>query len=113
MSKLEELINKLSPNGVEYKKFNDFAMYIRGVSYSKTKEINNGYNGYKLLRANNITLSTNSLNFDEVKIIDFLLNLSFDKKIITEKKYFKLAQKLDWKRGRFSFPFFCFLNKEK
>ena len=31
----------------------------------------------------------------KVKIIDFLLNLSFDKKIITEKKYFKLAQKLD------------------
>jgi hypothetical protein len=32
MSKLEELILKLCPNGVEYKKFNDFAMYIRADS---------------------------------------------------------------------------------
>ena len=29
------------------------------------------------------------------KIIDFLLNMSFDKKIITEKKYYKLSQRLD------------------
>ena len=31
----------------------------------------------------------------KVKIIDFLLNLSYDKKLITEKKYYKLAQQLD------------------
>lgn len=31
----------------------------------------------------------------KAKIIDFLLNLSYDKKLITEKKYFKLALKLD------------------
>ena len=31
----------------------------------------------------------------KVKLIDFLLNLSFDKRIITSKKYFKLANKLD------------------
>ncbi len=29
------------------------------------------------------------------KIIDFLLNMSFDKKLITEKKYYKLSQRLD------------------
>lgn len=31
----------------------------------------------------------------KVKIIDFLLNLSYDKQLITEKKYYKLAEKLD------------------
>ncbi len=31
----------------------------------------------------------------KVKIVDFLLNMSFDKKIITEKKYYKHARKLD------------------
>lgn len=31
----------------------------------------------------------------KIKIIDFLLNLSFDKKLITEKKYLKLAEKLN------------------
>ncbi len=30
-----------------------------------------------------------------VKIIDFLLNLSFDKALITQKKYYKLAAKID------------------
>lgn len=31
----------------------------------------------------------------KIKIIDFLLNMSFDKKIITQKKYYKLGQRLD------------------
>lgn len=31
----------------------------------------------------------------KIKIIDFLLNLSYDKQLITEKKYYKLGQKLD------------------
>ena len=31
----------------------------------------------------------------KVKVIDFLINLSYDKKLITEKKYFKLASRLD------------------
>lgn len=29
------------------------------------------------------------------KIIDFLLNLSYDKKIITEKKYYKFGNRMD------------------
>ncbi len=28
------------------------------------------------------------------KVIDFLLNMSFEKKLITEKKYYKLSQRL-------------------
>lgn len=31
----------------------------------------------------------------KIKIIDFLLNLSYDKQLITEKKYFKITSKLD------------------
>lgn len=31
----------------------------------------------------------------KVKIIDFLLNLSYDKEIITAKKYYKFGNKLD------------------
>ena len=31
----------------------------------------------------------------KIKIIDFLLNLSYDKKIITEKRYYKFGLKMD------------------
>ena len=31
----------------------------------------------------------------KIKVIDFLLNLSYDKQIISNKKYLKLAMKLD------------------
>ena len=31
----------------------------------------------------------------KVKIIDFLINLSYDKKLITNKKYLKIAARLD------------------
>ena len=31
----------------------------------------------------------------KVKVIDFLLNLSFDREIITSKKYLKLANRID------------------
>jgi type I restriction enzyme S subunit len=69
MTKLDRLIAKLCPNGVEHKPFFQVADFIRGVTYSKELEVNDG-NGTKLLRANNITLATNMLNFDDVKIID-------------------------------------------
>lgn len=31
----------------------------------------------------------------KVKVVDFLLNLSYDKQIITEKKYYKFGNKMD------------------
>lgn len=31
----------------------------------------------------------------KIKIIDFLLNLSYDKKLITEKKYYKLGRNME------------------
>ena len=44
-----------------------------------------------------IELKKNLLNkiISKIKVIDFLLNLSYDKKLITEKKYYKLGQRLD------------------
>ena len=70
MSKLDELIAELCPNGVEYEKFENVCKYIRGVTYKKSQEVNSeASNARKVLRANNITLSTNELNFDDVKLI--------------------------------------------
>ena len=31
----------------------------------------------------------------KIKVVDFLLNLSYEKQIITEKKYYKFGNKLD------------------
>ena len=70
MSGLEELIKKLCPDGVEYKYFEDICSYVRGVTYNKSKEAQNeDIDVWKVLRANNITLETNTLNFNDVKLI--------------------------------------------
>ena len=44
-----------------------------------------------------INIKKNLLNkiVTKIKVMDFLLNLSYDKKLITEKKYYKLGLKLD------------------
>ena len=55
---------------VEWKPLKEIAEYIRGVTYNKTNESPNNI-GYKILRANNITLSSNTLNFDDIKVIKF------------------------------------------
>ena len=55
---------------VEWKPLKDVAEYIRGVTYNKANESTNNI-GYKVLRANNITLSGNTLNFDDIKVIKF------------------------------------------
>ena len=55
---------------VEWKPLKDVAEYIRGVTYNKANESTNNI-GYKVLRANNITLSDNTLNFDDIKVIKF------------------------------------------
>ena len=64
MSKLEEMISELCPDGVEFKYFSDVAEYIRGITYGKSDE---SENGIPVLRANNITIGQNVLNFDDVK----------------------------------------------
>lgn len=52
---------------VEWKTLGEVAEIIRGVTYNKTLEVTE--NGYKILRANNITVEFSTLNFDDVKQI--------------------------------------------
>ena len=42
MSKLDDLINKLCPDGVEYKRLGDFASVIRGGNFQKKDFVENG-----------------------------------------------------------------------
>ena len=42
MSKLDELIQKYCPNGVEYKKLSDFATVIRGGNFQKKDFVETG-----------------------------------------------------------------------
>lgn len=54
---------------VPYLPFFEVADYYRGITYNKSAEVQNGEEGIRVLRANNITLSTNLLNFDDVKVV--------------------------------------------
>jgi len=70
MSRLDELIQQFCPNGVEYYYFNEICSYVRGITYNKSKEEQESDEyTWKVLHANNITLLTNSLNFDNIKLI--------------------------------------------
>lgn len=70
MSKLEELIEQYCPDGVEWKKYYDVCDLIRGITYNKNQEAKTEKeDAYKVLRANNITLYLNTLNFDDVKLV--------------------------------------------
>lgn len=53
---------------VEWKPLGEVASYIRGITYSKSDEVERG--GLKVLRANNITLENNRLNFDDIKEVN-------------------------------------------
>ncbi len=64
-------LEKLLDGGeVKWKPLGNVAEYVRGLTYTKSDERSDGQ-GYKVLRANNITLSGNSLNFDDVKFVGF------------------------------------------
>lgn len=61
----------------------------------------NGYDLLEIVYEANITEDT-SKNRDllekgiaKIKLIDFLINLSYDKELISQKKYIKLSEKLD------------------
>ena len=70
MNTIKQLIEKYCPEGVEYKKLGEVCTYTRGVTYNKANEINDGtQDGWRVLRANNITLGSNTLNLEDVKII--------------------------------------------
>lgn len=68
MSKLKELIDRLCPDGVPFKPLGEVASYIRGVTYNKHQESKTPETpSWNILRANNITLFSNTLNFNDVK----------------------------------------------
>lgn len=67
MSSLERLVTELAPDGVQHKYLADLVDYVRGVTYSKQDEQSDG--PIRVLRSNNITLSSNTLNFDDVKTV--------------------------------------------
>jgi len=67
MNKIEKLIAQLCPNGVKFKMLGEIASYTRGVSYKKSNEEIDG--PVRVLRSNNITLESNSLNFIDVKTL--------------------------------------------
>lgn len=70
MSKLERLIQQYCPDGVEWKMFYDVCDLVRGITYNKGQEAKaSTEDSHKVLRANNITLNLNALNFDDVKLV--------------------------------------------
>lgn len=70
MSNVKKLLKEKCPNGVIFKKMGEITEYVRGVTYNKTKETNDIENSWKILRANNITLNLNVINFDDIKLIN-------------------------------------------
>ena len=65
MSRIDELVRELAPTGVPYVGITEVTDYIRGVTYNKNDEAADGE--VSVLRANNITLTSNTLNLAEVK----------------------------------------------
>ena len=67
----------------------------------KNRIKNNGFDilelSYEANSTNNIDIKINLLEkiLAKIKVVDFLLNISFDSKLITQKKYIKLANKMD------------------
>ena len=66
-------------NGWEYKKLGEVTSFFRGLTYSGKDEVD--YSNNIVLRSNNIDLSTNSLNFDELKFISNSITIPQDKKL--------------------------------
>lgn len=61
---------------------------VRGVTYKKSSELNKG--GYKVLRANNITLE-NMINFDDIKFISKNEDFSKNKLLVKDDIFICLA----------------------
>ena len=79
MSRLREMIKDMCPDGVEYRWFEDCCEYVRGITYNKSNEARSDSEPvWRVLRANNITLSSNTLNFDDVKLIEKTVRVKED-----------------------------------
>ncbi|MEX3518023.1 restriction endonuclease subunit S [Corynebacterium camporealensis] len=68
MTTLTQLIEHYCPDGVEYVKLGDVATYYRGLTYSKKNEVESG--GLKVLRANNVSLDTQRIDWNDVKAVE-------------------------------------------
>ena len=76
MNKIDKLLEELCPEGVEYRLFGETCEYIRGITYNKSQEAKSASDGvWKVLRANNISLSSNTLNFDDVKLVSSIVKV--------------------------------------
>jgi type I restriction enzyme S subunit len=82
MSSVDFLERLLDGAVVVWKPLGMVAEYVRGLVYNKSSESSDGL-GYKVLRANNITLASNLLNFDDVKVVNF------DTKVKDSQKLYK------------------------
>lgn len=83
MNKIEQMVKKMCPGGVEMVPFKEVANYIRGVTYNKTQEIDiSDCSGYKILRANNIAINTSTLDFNDVKCISSNVRVSDSQKLV-------------------------------
>ena len=70
MSKFDELISTLCPDGVTYISILETCDYIRGVTYNKGQEVQNSSEDcWVVLRANNISLEANALDLTDLKYV--------------------------------------------
>lgn len=64
----------------QIKKLGDVVNFERGLTYTKTDEVN--FSGSAVLRANNINLGTASLDFSEIKYINDIVKIPESKKVV-------------------------------
>lgn len=79
MNYLEKLLAGVT---MEWKPLGEVSEYVRGLTYNKSNESGNN-TGYKVIRANNITLSRHTINFDNIK------HIKSDTKVKESQKLFK------------------------
>ena len=72
-------MTRVLPTGWEEKTLGEVCSFDRGLTYKKSDEVSLSSN--VVLRANNIDLSTNSLNFDELKYLSPNFEIPADKKV--------------------------------
>ena len=70
MGNINAPIHTIHSEKINIRKFEEVATFTRGITYKKNQETSsNEINAWKVLRANNITLSLNTLNFDDIKLV--------------------------------------------
>lgn len=82
MSRIDDLLQELCPSGVAFCSVSDVAKYVRGITYSKHQEQTDG--PVCVLRSNNITLSSNTLSFDDVKRVSSSVKVREDQRLYAD-----------------------------